>query len=100
MNLSAGLQVSVGGNALRTYIYDSNPDDPNYSQYTAGRLTEIQYPAINYQVPAGNSATTTFTDMFSYTQAGEIAGKRLRVAKTNPYQTSRATGTCSPATAT
>jgi len=29
--------------------------------------------------------STTFTDMFSYTQPGQVAGKRLRVTKTAPY---------------
>src|SRR5690348_8691968 len=31
--------VSVGGNVLRTYSYDSNPFDAGYSQSAAGRLT-------------------------------------------------------------
>ncbi len=81
-------QVSVGAAVLRNYVYDSNPDDSSYSgPYTAGRLTEIKYPAILYSAsPGGPQASTTFTDMFSYTQAGALAGKRLRVTKTNPYQ--------------
>ena len=39
-------------------------------------------PAIGYTTYAsGPSATSTLTDMFSYTQAGQIAGKRVRVKK-------------------
>lgn len=78
--------VSVGGNALRSYSYDSNPYDSSYSQYAAGRLAAIQYPAINYTYNSA-SASTTFTDMFTYTQAGQLAGKRLRVTKTLGSQT-------------
>jgi hypothetical protein len=66
--------VSVAGTVLRTYVYDGNPDDPSYSQYTAGRLAEIKYPAINYNNSSGSAASTTFTDMFSYTPAGQISG--------------------------
>jgi len=78
--------VSVGGNVLRTHSYDTNPYDANYSQYSAGRLTAIQYAPINYAVASdGSQGSTTFTDMFSYAQPGSIAGKRLRVTKTAPY---------------
>jgi RHS repeat-associated protein len=78
--------VSVGGNVLRTYSYDTNPYDANYSQFAAGRLTAIQYAAINYNVYTGSpGGSTTFTDMFSYTQPGSVAGKRLRVTKVQPY---------------
>ncbi len=78
----------MGAAVLRNYVYDTNPDDSSYSgPYTAGRLTEIKYPAILYSASAGGpQASTTFTDMFSYTQAGAVSGKRLRVAKTNPDQ--------------
>ncbi|HLG96093.1 MAG TPA: RHS repeat-associated core domain-containing protein [Bryobacteraceae bacterium] len=72
--------ISVGGTVLRTYVYDTNPDDGNYSQYAAGRLTEVKYPAINYS-DGISPASTMFTDMFSYTPAGQVAGKRLRVTK-------------------
>ncbi len=76
----------MGGNVLRTYVYDYNTDDPSYSQYALGRLAEIKYPAITYQTsPGAHDSTTMFTDMFSYHQAGAVVGKRLRVAKTNPY---------------
>ena len=81
-------QVSVGASVLRNYVYDTNPDDSSYSGlYTAGRLTEIKYPAITYSgTPGGAQESTTFTDMFSYHQVGAVVGKRLRVTKTNPYQ--------------
>ena len=32
-----------------------------------------------------DAGSTTFTDMFSYTQAGQVSGKRLRVTKVQPY---------------
>jgi RHS repeat-associated protein len=78
--------LTVNGVSLRTYTYDANSIDPSYSQHTFGRLATITYPLISYDV-AGQSpqGTTTFTDMFSYTGPGQIAGKRLRVTKVNPY---------------
>ena len=76
----------MAGTTLRTYSYDTNPYDANYSQYSAGRLTAVQYAAINYEVYFGSpQGSTTFTDMFSYTQPGQIGGKRLRVTKVQPY---------------
>jgi len=50
------------------------------------RLTEIKYPAITY-VDSNNSLpdTNQFTDMFSYTQAGQVAGKQIQVSKTHTY---------------
>jgi RHS repeat-associated protein len=69
-----------------TYSYDTNPYDCAYSQYSAGRLTAIQYAAINYDVVVNEPAgSTTFTDMFTYAKAGQVAGKRLRVTKVQPY---------------
>jgi len=80
------LTVSVGGNVLRTYSYDTNPYDANYSQYSAGRLTAIQYAPITYEVYYGSpQGSTTFTDMFTYAQPGQVGGKRLRVTKVQPY---------------
>ncbi len=86
--------VSVGGTTLRTYSYDSNPFDAGYSQSSAGRLTAIQYnQAINYNLNPG-TGSTSFIDMFSYSQPGQLTGKRLRVTKTTQYlsQTQTATG--------
>jgi YD repeat-containing protein len=78
--------VSAGGNLLRTYYYDTNQFDLNYSHFSAGRLTAIQYAPINYEVYFGSpQGSTTFTDMFTYTQPGQIGGKRLRVTKVQPY---------------
>ncbi len=77
-------QISVGSTVLRTYVYDSNPDDSYFSQNGLGRLVEIKYPAIAESWPSTCQASTStvFTDMFSYTQAGQVAGKRLRVGVT------------------
>ncbi len=89
-------QLSVGSTVQRTYVYDSNTDAPSYSQYPAGRLVEVKYPAVQYS-PSGAcsspNASTMFTDMFSYTQAGQVAGKDLRVAMTQPQKLG-GTGQC------
>jgi YD repeat-containing protein len=81
------LTITVGSTLLRTYSYDTNPYDGTYSQYSAGRLTAIQNAPINYEVYFGSpQGSTTFTDMFTYTQPGQVGGKRLRVTKVQPYQ--------------
>jgi len=68
-------------------VYDTNPDDGNYSQYAAGRLTEVKYPtSATFQDAGGHNITTTLTDMFSYSPAGQVVGKRLRVKKTSNLQ--------------
>jgi RHS repeat-associated protein len=78
--------VSANGSVLRTYTYDTNTIDASYSTYTAGRLATVTYPAYTYDAQVnGQQGTTTFTDMFSYSQPGAVVGKRLRVTKTNPY---------------
>ncbi len=91
---SGGHQLAVSrsvslwcDSVLRTYSYDTNPYDANYSQYSAGRLTAIQYPSIGYNEAAGQAqnSTTAFTDMFSYSQPGSVTGKRLRMTKIEPY---------------
>ena len=88
-------QISVGSTVLRTYVYDSNTDNPSYSQNGAGRLVEVKYGAITYPNVSctGSSPTTTFTDMFSYTQAGQVAGKDLHMSLT---QLPKSTGGCDP----
>ena len=62
------------------YSYDTNPYDGSYSQYTAGRLTARQYQVNGM----------TFTEMYSYTQPGQVTKKKMRVAKyfdrPYPYQ--------------
>jgi YD repeat-containing protein len=68
-------QVSVGGTLLRSYFYDMNPDNQSYSLNAIGRLTEIKYPAIGFVDDNGNSASTQFADMFSYTQPGQVVGQ-------------------------
>ena len=82
------LTISVGGSRLRTYTYDQNAIDSTYSQNVNGRLATVTYPVISYDVlNQTRQGTTTFTEMFSYTADGAVAGKRLRVTKTNPYGT-------------
>ena len=82
--------ISVGGTPLRTYTYEQNTIDSTYSQNVNGRLATITYPTVSYDVlNQSRQGTTTFTDMFSYTAYGAVAGKRLRVTKTNPYGTNQ-----------
>jgi RHS repeat-associated protein len=68
-----------GAQVLRTYYYDTNPLDPTgmFSQYALGRLTAVQYPqfATNVQM----------NDMYSYSQAGLPAAKRLQVNQLVAY---------------
>jgi RHS repeat-associated protein len=72
------------------YYYDTNPFASTFSQYAAGRLTAVQYygptvpntasNAAPYANNSGNCATT-FTEMYSYSQPGSKAAKRLRVTR-------------------
>ena len=66
---------------LRTYYYDTMPTsmDPNktFLQYGSGRLTAVQYPA--------QPGAAQMNDMYSYTQAGLRAAKRLQVNEPVTY---------------
>jgi YD repeat-containing protein len=74
---------AVGGaKVLRTYYYDTNPLDSTgtFSQYAAGRLTAVQYPNVAQNPNAGTTPLPVqLNDMYSYTQAGLPATKRLQV---------------------
>ncbi len=72
---------------LRTYTYDVNNADGSYSQNALGRLT-----TAGYNVPSASTAYDSnghaiaftndlVTEMYSYSIAGQVAGKRLRVAR-------------------
>src|SRR5712692_243036 len=77
-------QISVGGTVLRTFSYDTNPYDGSFSQFTQGRLTAVQHTQFN----PGNISPQMpiqFTEMYSYTQPGQPAKKRLQVTETLPY---------------
>ncbi len=56
------------------FYYDSNPYVSGYSTYTWGRLAARTYQASNC-----GQAANTFTEMFSYTPAGQVSKKLLRV---------------------
>jgi RHS repeat-associated protein len=80
------LTLSLAGSpdtVLRTYTYDSNSADPTYSQYASGRLTTVQYsvPSTSINQLGQQFTGDTVTEMYSYTQAGLAAGKRLHVAR-------------------
>ncbi len=72
---------------LRTYSYDLNNADGSFSQNALGRLT-----TVGYNVPSASTAYDSnghaiaftndlVTEMYSYSIAGQVAGKRLRVAR-------------------
>jgi hypothetical protein len=86
----------VGSTVLRTFMYDTNTLDSNFSgSYTQGRLVAVQNTAI---IPNGYSggiggngasvpSSVQFIEMYGYTQAGLTSGKRLQVQETfNWYQ--------------
>jgi YD repeat-containing protein len=82
------LPTDQNGNAitLRTYTYDSNSADPNYSYNALGRLTTVQY-SVSAPWSAYDNATSrnftatgyTITEMYNYSKAGQLLGKRLRL---------------------
>jgi len=78
-------QVFVGGVLLRTFMYDTNTLDGSFSgPYTNGRLVAVQ----NAQFTPGSSLPTEFTEMYSYTLAGQPNKKRLQInvtSTTYPY---------------
>ncbi len=59
---------------LRTFIYDTNSLDGTFTSYGAGRLVAVQ----NAQFTPGSSNPTEFTEMYSYTIAGQPNKKRLQ----------------------
>lgn len=66
------------------YTYDT--DAIGYSQYAVGRLTTKQYETCASQTPIAGSNTqgigpTAFTEYYSYTQAGLVAKKKLRISR-------------------
>src|SRR5258706_1330772 len=72
---------------IRTYTYDANSVDNTFSQYSQGRITTVQYnvPAIS-NTQDNNGHEIDFTgdsviEMYSYTGAGQVAAKRLRVTR-------------------
>jgi RHS repeat-associated protein len=68
--------VTSANVVLRTYYYDANPLNSTFSQYASGRLTAVQYAQY---VPQG---TAGLVDMYSYTQGGLVAAKRLQINET------------------
>ena len=79
-------QISVGATVLRTFIYDSNSLDGSFSTYSAGRLVAVVHPAFSTGVSPGPNmpAAIQFTEMYSYTQAGQVNTKRLQINQTLP----------------
>ena len=74
--------VSVSGSAIRTYSYDTMPSsmDPTgqFLKYGSGRLTAIQYPT--------QPGDVQLNEMYSYTQAGPAAIKRIQANEPYTYQ--------------
>ena len=67
-------QIKLNGSVLRTFIYDTNSLDGSFTSYGAGRLVAVQ----NAQFTPGSSNPTEFTEMYSYTIAGQPNKKRLQ----------------------
>ena len=82
--------INLGGTLLRQFIYDTNTLDSTFSgPYTRGRLLAVQ----NAQFTPGSSGATEFTEMYSYTVAGQPNKKRLQAnvtATAYPYPVSTA----------
>ena len=75
-----GYQFAEDTCQRETYSYDTNPYDGSFSQYSLGRLTAVQYKGGSQTL---GSCPTTFIDMFSYSQAGAVAKKRLRITRSS-----------------
>jgi RHS repeat-associated protein len=64
------------------YSYDTNPYDGTFSgSYTLGRLVAVQYKSLGGFVGSAGGCNTTFTEMYSYSQAGGVLKKRLRITR-------------------
>ena len=74
----------AGSQVLRSYMYDTNTLDSTFSgSYTAGRLVAVQ----NAQFTPGNGQAVSsiqLVEMYGYTQAGSVSGKRLQVNEKLP----------------
>jgi RHS repeat-associated protein len=95
-------QVMVGSTVLRTFMYDTNTLDSNFSgSYTAGRLVAVQNAAFTPNGYGGGNISTPSTmqlvEMYGYTQAGLTSGKRLQVQETL-YTTVNGVGQYTPRT--
>jgi RHS repeat-associated protein len=65
-----------------TLTYDTNPIDSTYSANAWGRLTTAQWNVVNCPPNTDCGVQTgTNTEEYSYTTAGQIAGKLLRVTR-------------------
>jgi len=72
-------QITVGGKVLRTFIYDTNTLDSTFSgSYTKGRLVAVQHPAFTGAGSGSYPSSIQFNEMYAYTQAGLVNGKRLQ----------------------
>ncbi len=83
-------QISVGSTVLRTFMYDTNTLDSNFSgSYTQGRLVAVQNAAFTPNGYGGGNisipSTMQLVEMYAYTQAGLTSGKRLQVQETLYY---------------
>jgi len=79
--------ISVGGNVIRNFYYDTNPLDGTFSQYTSGRLTAVLHSAF-VAVPGTPQISHRFAEMYSYTQAGLPSKKRLQTNENVYYDPS------------
>jgi RHS repeat-associated protein len=85
--------ISVDGNVIRNFYYDTNPLDGTFSGNTLGRLTAVLHAPF-VAVPGTPKISHQFAEMYSYTQAGQPIKKRLQTNENVYYdQTHNHTGT-------
>ena len=61
------------------YSYDSNTENPSFSQYMTGRLATVQYNAC-VPNPNNNGQPMAVTEMYSYHPAGAVTSKQLALS--------------------
>ena len=71
-------QIKLGTNVLRTFMYDNNTLDTSFSQNSQGRLVAVQHPQSTFTAVGSSPGAVQFTEMYSYTQSGQISKKRLQ----------------------
>jgi RHS repeat-associated protein len=65
-----------------TYSFDANPYDATYSQHVAGRLAAVQYSGGNCtSLGPPRTGCDTMQEMYTYSAAGGMLGKRVRVIR-------------------
>ena len=59
-------------------MYDNNTLDTSFSQNSQGRLVAVQHPQSTFTAVGNSPSAVQFTEMYSYTQSGQVSKKRLQ----------------------